>query len=208
MGNVWGRPIGEMKREKSEGGKEYLIIQIECPNELYGNVRAYGRLWGTAKIDAFLDFFKKNPGSSYRFRGMFSQYDKEEGTRYSNFTFYAWEAISGKEFRASFVLTGEVTAVKTLDIENEGEIYLHLFREGQGDYRDIEEDFEIYTLNAQDIAGLHEGDTIEVSGLLRAKEPEDYFGKPNGSIKPYVMGEIKIKKMQDIPAEQTTNKPF
>lgn len=208
MGNVWGRVIGEMKRETSELNKEYLIIQIECPNELYGNVRAYGRLWGTDRIDAFLDHFKKNPGGSYRFRGFFSQYDKEEGVRYSNYTFFSWEAVAGKEFRATFVLTGDVTAVKTLEIENEGKIHLYLYREGKGDYKDIEESFEVYTLNAQDIAGLYEGDTIEVSGLLRAKEPEDYFGRTNSLIKPYIMGEIKIKNLQDIPAEQSTKGPF
>lgn len=200
MANVWGRPIGEMKRERSTGKKEYLIIQIECPNELYGNIRAYGRLWGTDKIAAFLDHFKKNPGSAYRFRGMFSQYDKEEEVRLSNFTLYGWEAISGNEFRASFLLTGIVTATQTLEHENEGVIFLHLFRQGQGSFQDIEEDFILYTLNAQDVAGLQEGDTIKVKGLLRAKEPEDYFGEKNGTIKAYIMSEINILKMQDEPA--------
>lgn len=206
MANVWGRPTGDMKRTFSDGGKEYLIIQVECPNELYGNVKAYGRLWGTEKIDAFLDFFKKNPGATYRFRGMFSQYDKEEGVRYSNFTFFSWEEVKGKEFRAAFVLTGEVTAVKLLDDEGEHKIYLHLFREGTGGYKDIEEDFEIYTLNGDVIAGVQAGDTIEAGGLLRAKEPEDYLGRQRTAIKPYVMGEIKVKTMK--PIEDTAQEVF
>lgn len=204
MANVWGRATGEMEIKTTDNGKEYIIIRVEAPNELFGNVKAYGRLWGTEKIAAFLDHFKKNPGGTYRFRGMFSQYDKEEGVRYSNFTFFSWEEVKGKEFRATFSLTGQVSAVAS--IEGEGIIYLHLFRAGQAGYKDTEEDFVIYTLNNDVIAGITEGDTIEVGGLLRAKEPEDYLGRQNNQIKPYVMGEIKIKNMQ--PVEDTATEVF
>lgn len=197
MGNVWGKVAG-FTEEISDNDKPYLAIQIECPNELYGNIKTYGRLWGRDKVDAFLDYHKKNPGTVYKFQGFFSQYDKEEGRRYSNFTFYSWSPVSGKEFRAAFVLTGEVTAAEK--INGEGKIYLHLIREGQGTYKDIEEDFEIYTLNAQEVDGIKQGDLIETAGMLRTREPEDFFGRPSSAIKPYIK-EMTIKKQTEVAEE-------
>lgn len=175
-----------------------LAIQIECPNSLYGNVKTYGRLWGEDKINAFFDYHKSHPGSAYRFRGFFSQYDKE-GARYSNYTFFSWEVFDGGEFRAVFILTGEVTAIETKD--GEGKLYMHLIREGQGDYRDVEEDFEVYTLNPREIAGISEGDVVQVKGVLSYKEPEDYFGgAPQGPVKPYVK-QLKVYKSEGVEQE-------
>jgi hypothetical protein len=204
-GNIWGR-VAEVERKYSAGGTPYLSIQVECPNSLYGNVKTYGRLWGEDKGNAFFDYHKDHPGAAYRFRGFFSQYDKEEGKRYSNFTLYSWEAFEGGEFRAAFILTGEVTAVENKD--GEGKLYLHLKREGQGDYRDVSEDFEVYFPNAQDVAGISEGDTVQVKGLLRYKEPDDYFGgSPSGPVKPYVK-ELKVYTAKDAPAEITEQEAF
>ena len=197
MGNVWGRVAG-IKLEKSNNDKPYLAIQLECGNELHGNVKTYGRLWGQDKIDAFLDYFKKNPGTAFRFKGFFSQYDKEEGLRYSNYTFFSWLPYEGKEFRSSFILVGELTAIEK--INGEGKLHLHLNRECQGNYKDIEEDFEVYTFNSQDIDGIEEGALIEVAGFLRAKEPEDAFGRASGAIKPYVM-EIRERKQAEVTEE-------
>lgn len=189
-GNCWGR-VASVKKEHSHTGAPYLQIQVECPNSLFGNIKTYGRLWGEEKVNAFLDHYKQHPGSAYRFRGFFSQYDKESGVRYSNYTFYSWEVFTGGEFRTAFILVGEVTAIETKD--GEAKLYLHLLREGQGDHKDIEEDFEIYCLNAQEASGISEGDIIHVKGVMRYKEPEDYFGGSlSGQVKPYVM-EIKQK---------------
>lgn len=183
-GNVWGR-VASVERQTSTSGTPYLAIQVECPNSLYGNVKTYGRLWGEDKINAFFDHHKSHPGAAYRFRGFFSQYDKEEGKRYSNYTFFSWEVFDGGEFRAVFILTGEVTAVEKKN--GEAKLFLHLLREGQSGYRHVTEDFEVYTLNAQEAAGISEGDTLQVKGVLSYKEPEDYFGgSPQGPVKPYV----------------------
>lgn len=189
-GFVWGR-VAKAKKEFSHSGTPYLTIEAECPNEIFGNIRTYGRLWGEDKIDAFLDYHKKHPGAAYKFQGFFSQYDKDEGTRYSNYTFFAWQPVEGKEFRATFVLTGAVTgAEKTPD--NDGKLYLSLTREGSGDYKDINEDFEVYTFEPQKIDGLNEGDLVQIKGVLRYKEAEDYFGaSSSGSVRPYVM-EMKV----------------
>lgn len=189
-GFVWGR-IAKVKKQYSHSGTPYLTIEIECQNELFGNIRTYGRLWGEEKIDAFMDYHKQHPGAAYRLQGFFSQYDKEEGTRYSNYTFFSWQPVEGKEFRATFVLTGEVTAAeKTPD--NDGKLYLSLTREGSGDYKDINEDFEVYTLEPQKVDGLNHGDLVQVKGVLRYKEAEDYFGAASsGPVRPYVM-EMKV----------------
>lgn len=198
-GNVWGR-VASVERKYSQSGTLYLAIQVECPNSLYGNVKTYGRLWGEEKINAFFDYHKSHPGAAYRFRGFFSQYDKDEGRRYSNYTFFSWEVFDGGEFRAVFILTGEVTTIEQKD--GEGKLYLHLTREGTGDYRDMREDFIVYTPNAQDVAGVSEGDTVQVKGVLSYKEPEDYFGgSPSGPVKPYVKT-MKVFKNEGIPEEE------
>lgn len=192
LGNVWGS-VSEITKKKTISGKPYLQIEIECPNELYGNVKTYGRLYGEQKVGAFIDFHKSHPGQAYRFKGFFSQYDKEEGKRYSNYTFFSWQPIETREFRAAFVLTGEVTAIATEG--EEGKICMHLLRKGQGSYQDIEEDFEVYTINKQEVAGIQDGQVIQAKGMLRAKEPEDCFGMPSGKIRPYVM-EMRLDKIE------------
>src|SRR5512139_2188767 len=107
-GNVWGR-VSAVKREHSQERRTpYLAITVECPNEMFGNLRTYGRLWGEDKINAFIDYHKSHPGQVYRFQGFFSQYEKD-GARYSNYTFFNWQSADVKEFRAAFVLVGEVT---------------------------------------------------------------------------------------------------
>lgn len=197
-GNVWGR-VASVEKQYSQGGTPYLAIQVECPNSLYGNVKTYGRLWGEEKINAFFDYHKAHPGAAYRFRGFFSQYDKEEGVRYSNYTFFSWEVFDGGEFRAAFILTGEVTAAETRD--GEGVLGLYLVREGSGDYKDVAENFIVYAPNAQDIAGIAEGDTLQVKGVMSYKEPEDYFGgSPQGPVRPYVKT-LKVYKPEESTEE-------
>lgn len=189
-GHVWGR-VSKVKEERSNSGTPYLSIELECPNEMFGNVKTYGRLWGQEKIEAFMAFHKQHPGSAYHFQGFFSQFDKDEGKRYSNYTFFSWQQIEGKEFRAAFVLTGEVNATETT-ADGDGKLSLHLVREGQGSYKDIEEDFEVYALNAQQVTSLPDWTMVQVKGVLRYKEAEDYFGgTSSGPVRPYVM-ELKV----------------
>lgn len=193
MGNVWGK-IATVKLEESKIEKTpYLSITLECPNELFGSVRTYGRLWGKDKIDMFLDYHKKHLGAAYKFRGFFSQYSKN-GNRYSNYTFFNWQPIEGREFRACFILKGQITAI-------EGDkIFLHIEREGQENYDDIEEDFELHILNQQDIAGITAGDMVQCKGMIRRKETEDYFGgSPEGKILPFIMD---LKKITDETKEE------
>lgn len=185
LGNCWGK-IASVKLEKSEGkGTPYLSITLEVSNPMFGNIKTYGRLWGQVKIDAFMDYFKNHPGSAYRFQGFFSQYTKNV-ERYSNYTFFSWQPFIGTEFRTAFILRGSVTAI-------EGDkIFLHIEREGKGEYEDISEDFEVYALDMSHLSNVKAGDLIQVKGCIRYKESEDYFGgSPQGPVRPYCM-EIKL----------------
>ncbi len=182
-GHVWGRVSG-IREEVSEGKNyPYLSIQVECPNELYGNVKTYGRLCGEHKINAFLDYHKQHPGSAYRFFGMFSQYDKTDDMRLSNYTFHNWLPINGLEFRATFVLVGEVRATRIL--EDCGWLHLHIHLEGKKGYSDKEADFEIYAVDSQMVSVLKAGQTVYVKGMMKSKDKEGYFGETTGLIRPY-----------------------
>ena len=69
-------------------------------------------------------------------------------------------------FRTAFILVGEVMATEKVD--DDGKISLHISRPGgekfDGEkYKDTEEDFEVYTLNAQAVDGLNEGDIINLT---------------------------------------------
>jgi hypothetical protein len=187
-GAIVGIPV-DFTEKKSDGkiSVPYLQMQFECASDIYGAVKAFARFWGRKKIDAFLDFHKKNPGQVYNFRGFFSQYEKQ-GRRLSNYTVYEWAPTSSREFLASFLLKGDVLAAEKLD--DEGRIHLQLNREGVNK-KTVEEEFEVYTMNAQEIDGLEEGTTVEAKGFLRAKTPFDAYGMPSTDIRPFVM-ELKI----------------
>jgi hypothetical protein len=199
-GHVWGR-ISHFKETKTKRGKgvPYLRLQIECANELYGNVKAYGKMFGKDRFTALLDHYKKHPGSAYRFRGFFSQYDDDEGRRLSNYTFFEWNPFEGSEYRASFILAGQVEATGKKD--GEGTLVLNVVRKGQGGYSDIDEEFTVWTFNAQEVAEISEGDRVHVKGLLRAREGEDMFGEMSSNIKPYVM-EMRVND------KETEEEPF
>lgn len=189
-GAIIGIPV-EFTEKLSEGKIRipYLQMQFECASDIYGSVRAYARYWGRKRIDAFLAFHKKNPGQVYNFRGFFSQYDKEsEGRRLSNYTVYEWSPTSSREFLASFILKGKILAAEKL--EDVGKIHIHISREGANS-KPVEEWFELYTMNAQDVDGLQEDATVEAKGFLRAKNPFDSYGMPSTDIRPFVM-ELKI----------------
>lgn len=193
-GNVWGR-LAEVEKKYSEGqGTPYAAITIEAPNEMYGNIKTYGRLWGRDKVDAFIDHHKKNPGAAYRFQGFFSQYEKDDTIR-SNFTFFSWTPIDTKEFRCTFVLVGEV---EEIDGDKLG---LYLLRPGMNDRKDTEEHLVVHALNRKDLQGIEVGETVEVKGVLRYREAEDYFGgAPEGKVLPYFMA-LKVRKPEAAAVE-------
>lgn len=192
-GSVWGI-IKSVQQKKSKGnGTPFLNIEIKCDNEIYGNIRTFGRLWKKERIKEFNAFYKKHPKEAYYFRGFFNQYSRDNIT-YSNYTFFDWKPFDGSEFKASFVLVGDVSSTDTVD--DRGILSLHLSRPGAAGFNGSEENFELYTLNAQEIDGINDGSTIKTKGYLRYKKGMDSFGEQSGEIKPYVM-DISFDKSED-----------
>jgi hypothetical protein len=187
--HVWGR-IAEVPTEKKslEGkGAPYLRLKLNCYNPEYGNVQAYGNLWGRKKIDECVAAYKKDPQRTFKFSGFVSQAPETEGHgRYTNFTFIGHDpGDQAAKLRAVFILVGEVTGI-------EGDkLALHLAREmkpkKEGDEPKIqEEDFDLVLLDRNAANGITVGDVVEVKGKLRARDGEDEYGSNSSPVRPYV----------------------
>lgn len=192
-GVVFGR-LSDLKEKTSdsENKTKYLQINLECPNELHGDTKIYGRLWGDERIDVLLKTLNQNgklmKGTALRLEGFFGQYDDSEGRRLNNYSFFKWKHINSSEFRAAFILTGEIKEAYILN--GEGCIHLHIVRPGAKN-KDLEEDFILFTEDEGDISDLKQGQTVHLKGVLSEKGQEDYFGGTSGIFKAYVK-EMKI----------------
>ncbi|NOZ67979.1 MAG: transposase [Deferribacteres bacterium] len=86
-GVVFGKLAG-LERKKSEGGKPYIQIYLECPNDLHGDAKVYGRMWGEDRVNAFMAGLNRDGkllmGTGLRLEGFFSQYDAEDGLYWAN----------------------------------------------------------------------------------------------------------------------------
>lgn len=191
LGNVFGRVVEVTEKKSQKGkGKPYLRLQIECGNDKFGQIKAYGRIWGEKRIADFLAFHKANPTATVRLTGFFSQYDAEEGQRNSNYTFTKFQLAEGKEMKAVFVLCGQVT-------EKDGDkLTLLVVTEATEEYKEQREEFEVFLHPEAKFEGYNEfagadeiavGHNIEASGYIRAKEPEDEYGMTSSDIRPYAM---------------------
>jgi hypothetical protein len=187
-GTVWGR-VASLEEEISTKKTPYINFTIETPNELYGNIKTYGRLW-KQKAEDFLAYHKQHPFAAYKFIGFFGQYESAGKVR-SNFTFTQWQPYDGSEFRTAFVLVGEVVATEKED--GDGMIRMIIARPAGEGYEVSEEPFEVYTLKPESVDELHIGDIIKAKRYLRYKLAEDEFGDTpeNSIVKPYVM-DLKI----------------
>lgn len=188
-GTLWGR-IASAIRKKSDGGKPYIFITLECGNEFLGNVQTYVRLWGEERVEKFLDYYKQHPHDAYRFFCFFNQYE-DDGRTLSNYTAYKWVPYQGSELKATFILRGKITGG---DLSaDEPYLNLYLKREGDEGYEPAEEKFLVYLhpkmvfVKGASREDLKEGAHVEIAGYLRAKEPEDSFGRQSSDIRPYVM---------------------
>ena len=195
--HVWGR-IAEVPTERKslEGkGAPYLRLKVNCYCPEYGNVLAYGNLWGRKKINECLEAYQLHPNQVFKFSGFVSQVpETQEHGRYTNFTFIGCESVEGAKPRAVFILVGEVTGI-------EGDkLALHLAREmkprKEGDEPKIqEEDFDLYLLDPRAANGITAGDVVEVKGKLRAKDGEDEYGSNSSPVRPYVEKiEVRVDK--------------
>ncbi|MBC8412051.1 hypothetical protein H8E50_00085 [bacterium] len=189
---VFGRLV-EFEEKTSVGKKKYLQVQIECPNDIHGNVKIYGRIWHKPKIDSLLAELKNRgelwKGITLRFDGFMEQYSKE-GQIKTNFTFYHWRPYKGDELRAAFTLRGEVKQVMPIS-DGDHEVLLYINRPAGGDYMQEEE----LVLFSEDDAGIAPLTTVKIKGVIAHQGEEDYFGESSGVFKPYI---LKVEEQDEI----------
>jgi hypothetical protein len=138
-----------------------------------------------------------------RLKGFYDQYE-ENTTWYSSYTFYdfivpsASQALNGdtppssrspggispQSGRAAFILVGDLEQKELI----EGEPLLHLTIMRKGADMDREQDLKIWLFDPEVYYEIVPGDLIEVRGILRKRESEDFYGGASDSpIRPYAM---------------------
>ncbi|MDH4319904.1 MAG: hypothetical protein OEV73_00245 [Desulfobulbaceae bacterium] len=180
-GNVWGR-TKELERKSTQNGAPYLMVTLDCSGK-HGSVRAYGRIFGAEKIDGLIDHHGDHPDQVVRMRGYFGQYEAREEIM-SNFTFYGWEPAPDQPPRAAFVLVGKVTDLA--QIGDKWRLSLHLSRPGQAGHDAQEEDFDVWALDGQLVAGMLRDMVVEVKGYMQQGHGEDEYGASTGEVRPII----------------------
>jgi hypothetical protein len=192
-GNVWGKIIKAEEKKTRDKHTPFLELEIDCGSSQYGNVRAYGRLWGKEKIAALVALRGQYKDAFYRFKGFYNQYTDNE-VRYSGYSFYNFEAMAPDSHpvsRASFILVGQVFKKEMID--GEGIVIMNVSRP-QKDER-IDEELTLYLFDLDPFFEIESEDIIEVRGLLRKREAEDlYGGSTNDKFRPYIMETRSRKK--------------
>ena len=192
-GNVWGKIIKAEEKKTRDKGTPFLELEIDCGSSQYGNVRAFGRLWGDEKINTVVTHHRQYKGALYRFKGFINQYSDND-VRYNGYSFYDVETVLPNVIhvpRASFILVGQV--VKKEMIEGEGTVTLSIVRPQKD--RTVEDELVLYFFDLDPFFEIESEDIIEVRGLLRKREAEDlYGGSTSDKFKPYIMTTTKRKK--------------
>lgn len=180
-GHIWGLVEGT-KEEQSKTGKPFLNVQIHCYSPQNGNVYTYGRIWGRERIDQFLSDLKEEPKAMFRFWGFFSQYESR-GEIKCNYTLWKWTVLPDKSAmpRAAFVMRGELSGMDRAA----GKFSLHVQRQGQEGFQDIEEDFFFWVRDTALLDHREVGDLVDIKGYLSQGEGEDEYGAVFGRVLPY-----------------------
>lgn len=188
-GNVFGR-ITELKEEVSEGNKQYLQVTVDVSGSKTGRATAYCRIWGQQRYQDLLDDFRDHDGGEYALRGFISQYSKD-GNTYNNFTIFEFERKAA-ERRAVFILRGEVSHQPSGLNDGGQRFLLKVVRKGTNG-QDQEESFELWSQGEKLLDKVAKGDVVEVKGMVRQAEPDDFFGGSDGPIRAFAE---KIKIIQ------------
>ncbi|PWT78604.1 MAG: hypothetical protein C5B59_01425 [Bacteroidetes bacterium] len=181
-GHVFGKPT-EMKEDTSTGGAPYLQITMDVSGGKSGRVTAYCRMWGQQRYQPLLDDFRNNPGGDYVLRGFISQYSKDENT-FNNFTVFEFERKSS-ERRAVFILKGEVSHQPSALNDGGQRFLLKVVRPGTNG-QEQEETFELWAQGEKLLEKVAKGDLVEVKGMVRQAEPDDFFGGSDGPVRAFV----------------------
>ncbi|MFQ5737364.1 MAG: hypothetical protein ACE5GY_10980 [Thermodesulfobacteriota bacterium] len=186
--NVWGR-IHSMTRKTTENGKPYVELAVNCESSAYGNVRAFGYLWGEDAVAAFMKAFR--PKATVHLRGAFAQYKGRHEAIKTSFTFWKaapWDPATGKHKapRAAFILVGECMAYE--EGGDDGRLVMRLTKENKDGSEAGEDVFEL-AVSADallTLGGLPEpGRTYQVKGALA--QEEDEFGEMVKLCRPVAM---------------------
>ena len=167
--------------EEPPGKKSYLSLEVMCPSK-DGSLIAYGKMRGDEnEIKSLEAFVKSNPGSPIKLRGVITQFksNEEEGKLLTNYTFFRWEPAVLAEFKAVFVVRGELLRKNT----SNGDGILTISQLQQGSEQPDE--LVLYTSDLKEMNEFKEGTFIELKGRLKAKTPEDEYCEATSSIKPY-----------------------
>lgn len=195
---VYGSLLQAPDLKYTPNGKGYLSLQLQCPNDLHGNVRVYGKLWGD-NLEPLLQ--QMTPGNKIRMEGVLQQYEREDDQKIiTNFNFFSWRPCVKKEegeLRAVFVLVVEVNEVAAVSSVEGGPIdeweLLVMFEQEATDKRQARS--ELLLLHAEksifgsiDPENL-QGALVQISGVL--EQPEDYFGNTTKATRPMIK-EMKV----------------
>lgn len=190
--HVWGEVREFTKKTTEKGGKPFIEVVMDCRYPAYGNVRAFGRLWGEKGYKAWMDAVR--PGSLVKLTGGMSQYG-EPGAVKTNFNFYSFEPWdpekdNHKHRRAVFILLGEVVDYEDLV---EAKLTLKLRNEEEG--REAKE--ALFELIVGPGAENKDGVVLEPGALVRVKghllQEEDEFGDIVKPCRPVVV-EVQATK--------------
>lgn len=190
-GNVFG-PITEINEDESTGGKQYVQITVDVSGSKTGRATAYCRMWDPKRYQPLLDDFRNNQGGEYALRGFISQYSKD-GNTYNNFTVFEWERKPA-ERRAVFILKGEVSHHPS-GLNDGGQRFLISVVRKDTNGKEQEEVFELWSQGEKLLDKVSMGDLVEVKGMVRQADPDDFFGGSDGPIRAFV------EKLRIIPMD-------
>ncbi len=196
-GNVFGKVL-EVKEESSSRGKSYLQINVDVSGGKSGRVTAYCRMWGEKRIAEFINEWKRFPQETYWFRGFLGQYTTNDGTILSNFTVFQHERKTAEK-RAVFILKG-VVSCQPSGLNDGGQRFMLEVTREDTNHDEQTEAFELWAPGEKLLDPVSKGDLVEVKGLIRQKEVDDFYGSSDGPVHAYV-DILKIIPPADDPGD-------
>jgi len=181
-GNVFGK-ITEVDEKSSVGGKPFVSLKVNVSGAKSGQATAFCRIWGEKRCQEFMELFRKGPGP-VALRGMMTSYKDEKNNFYNNFTCFSWEPKEA-EARAVFILRGEVDAVSSTTDGGQRAL-VKVIREANENYQESSELFELWLQGEKLFDVVKTGDAVEMKGMIRQGEVDDFYGGGDGPVRAYV----------------------
>ena len=169
--------IERITEKNTEGGKPYLRLSVDCPGP-YGKVKAFGSVFGKERVKQFKAEFRK--GSVVNLAGFLAQYERA-GKLKTTFNFIVgdhWEPSHDQHpyMRATFILVGEIMAIKERGAESEAVVRIRDSRDNSK-HIDIsvhipdEPIFDVEKGKVQRLTGHLKQDEDDCGGMIRMTRP-------------------------------------